>query len=1130
MELSDKYTKTEGSIWIGGVQAIVRLLLEQSQLDRQRGIRTAGFVSGYRGSPLGGVDQALSRESSRLQAANIHFEPGVNEDLAATAVWGTQQTNLYAGAQYEGVFGLWYGKSPGLDRSGDVFRHANNAGTSRYGGVVAIVGDDPACKSSTLPSASAGPLREFQVPVLVPSDVEDLIRLGLAGWAMSRYSGCWSALTAVTAVMDSAASVPLDAISRRFSEPRHDIEPHIRLLDTPREQEARMIRKLELALRFASANSFNQVVVDSPNPRVTLVGTGKAYADLRQALLDLGFDSDGKLSESGIRLVKMGMVWPLDASSVRALIDGSQRVLVIEGKGNFLEESLKTTLYSANAPEIRGKSDDLDSYLISTTGEPNSDDILQLLVRYFLEIGIALPVPVDLGLRYANPRIEAPPSANESRKPLFCPGCPHSVSTMIPEGSRALAGIGCHYMVQWMDRNTHTFTHMGGEGVNWIGQAPFTDENHIFVNLGDGTYFHSGLMAIRAAVAAGVNITYKILYNDAVAMTGGQEVEGGLSVHDVVRQVRAENVAAIHIVTDEPERYEEKRYNVSHRDNLLEVQERLREIPGCTVLIYDQVCANELRRRRKRGQTPKKLKRVVINDAVCEGCGDCTRASMCSAIEPVSTDLGIKRRINQTACNQDMSCLKGYCPAMLEIEADLHKPERIPVDIGELPEPRNSPPEGANILVAGVGGTGIVTLSQVLGTAAHMEGKYASTLDMTGLAQKGGAVFAHVRINSKPVLRTQMSMRSADVLLASDPVTSASKESIALLNTESTSCVANTHLVPTSKFVLYREHDLHRTDLIDDLAACTKTLETVDADRLAARVCGASTTANMVLLGYAWQRGLIPLRAESIEQTLELNGTLVADNILAFRAGRKYALDSSFLGFADRPDEAMFPVEARSLDELVQERKQFLTEYQNARYAAQLQHFSDSMLDAEQSVGSSKLALTRLATETYFKLLATKDEYEVARLLTHDRFQSFLKQRFDKIRRQSFALAPTWLPGTQKSKVRFGRWFFVVLKLLSKFKGLRATPFDPFKYSSERKFERMLRNRFESDMTIVREELDIGNLDIALELVQCYSEVRGFGHVKEESWGRVQSRIDELRTSIQQSRIPTAPKESLTVA
>lgn len=1130
MELSDKYTKTEGSIWIGGVQALVRLLLEQSELDRKRGIRTAGFVSGYRGSPLGGVDQALSREANRLNDANIHFEPGVNEDLAATAVWGTQQTNLYAGAQFEGVFGLWYGKSPGLDRSGDVFRHANNAGTSKYGGVVAIVGDDPACKSSTLPSASAGPLREFQVPVLVPSDVEDLIRLGLAGWALSRYSGCWSALTAVTAVMDSAASVPLDAINREFTEPGHDFEPHIRLLDTPREQEARMIQKLELALKFSSANNLNEIVVDAPNPRATLVGTGKAFADLRQALLDLGFSSDAKLSEAGVRLVKMGMVWPLDVSDIRRLLRNSNRVLVIEGKGNFLEESLKTTMYGVNAPEIQGKSDDLDNYLLPTTGEPNSDDMLQLLVRYFLDVGVALPVPLDLGLRYSSPEIESPPSANESRKPLFCPGCPHSVSTLIPEGSRALAGIGCHYMVQWMDRNTFTFTHMGGEGVNWIGQAPFTDEDHIFVNLGDGTYFHSGLMAIRAAVAAGVNITYKILYNDAVAMTGGQEVEGNLSVEDVVRQVRSENVSAIHVVTDEPERYEEKRYSVSHRDDLLEVQEQLREIPGCTVLIYDQVCANELRRRRKRGQTARKLNRVVINDAVCEGCGDCTRASMCSAIEPVSTDFGIKRRINQTACNQDLSCLKGYCPAMLEIEADLHEPERVPVDIGELPDPRMLLPDGANILVAGVGGTGIVTLSQVLGTAAHMEGKYASTLDMTGLAQKGGAVFAHVRIDSNPVLRTQMSMRSADVLLASDPVTSASKESIALLSDELTACVANTHLVPTSKFVLYRERDLHQTDLIDDLVACTKSLETVDADRLAARVCGASTTANMVLLGYAWQRGLIPLKADSIERTLELNGTLVEDNILAFRAGRKYALDATFMGFADRPDEAMFPVKSRTLDELILDRMQYLTEYQNSQYAAKLQSFAEAMQEAERTVESTKFALTKLATETYFKLLATKDEYEVARLLTHERFQSFLKQRFDKIRRQSFALAPSWLPGTDKSKVKFGRWFSFALKILSKFKALRATPFDPFRYSSERKFERTLRSEFETDMKKVREKLTPLNLDTALELVRCYNEVRGFGHVKEESWERVSARVEELKSALVESKTLQTQKEPLTVA
>ncbi len=1127
MELTDKYTKTEGSIWIGGVQGIVRLLLEQSSIDSENGLRTAGFVSGYRGSPLGGVDQTLEREKKFLEAANIHFEPGVNEDLAATAVWGTQQTNLYPDARYDGVFGLWYGKSPGLDRSGDVFRHANNAGTTPHGGVVAIVGDDPACKSSTLPSASAGALREFQVPILVPSDVGDLIRLGLAGWALSRYSGCWAALTAVTAVMDSAASVPIDELRSNYVQPAHDFDPHIRLIDTPREQESRMLEKIALASRFGSANNINEIVVDTPSPRIALVGAGKAYTDMRQALRNLGFGNDDAIAKAGIRVVKMGMVWPLEEAHLREVLKNVGKILVVEGKGNFLEESLKNVLYGPNAPAIHGKSDAGDSCLLPTIGEPNSDDILKALVGYLDQHGISLPTAIDLDLRYAEPDIEPPESANESRKPLFCPGCPHSVSTQIPEGSRALAGIGCHYMVQWMDRNTYTFTHMGGEGVNWIGQAPFTDEKHIFVNLGDGTYFHSGLMAIRAAVAAGVNVTYKLLYNDAVAMTGGQQVEGKLTVDDVVRQLSAENVEEIHIVADDPDRYEGKPYRVSHRDELNDVQERLREVPGCSILIYDQVCANEERRRRKRGRAPAKTKRVVINDAVCEGCGDCTRASMCSAIEPVVTDYGIKRRINQTACNQDMSCMKGYCPAMMEIDADILAPEREPVDLGELPSPTWPLPQQANVLVAGVGGTGIVTLSQVLGTAAHMEGKYAATLDMTGLAQKGGAVFAHVRIDTEPVLRTQIPMRSADVLLASDAVTSASKESVALLSNERTNCVVNTHQIPTSKFVLERERDFIGSDLLDNLNACTRSLKTIDADRLAARVCGSSTTANMALLGFAWQHGLIPLQAESIERTLELNGTMVEDNILAFRCGRKFAMDSSFMGFADKPDEAMFPLKKRSLQELIDDRVQDLTTYQDARYANKLQVFADAIQKAESGTQSNDNRLATSAVEVYFKLLATKDEYEVARLLTHQRFKSFLSHRFVNIRRKSFALAPTWLPGTTKSKVRFGAWLAVPLKFLSKFKWLRGTPIDVFKYSAERKFERFLRSDFEEKMLNLCEHLTDDNLHVALELIHCYGEVRGFGHVKEESWNRVSQRIAELDKAL---TIVLAPKESLSVA
>ena len=1109
-QLSDKYTMTEGPIWINGTQVITRLLLEQSRLDTRNGLKTAGFVSGYRGSPLGGVDQALTQEAKLLKDHRIKFEPGVNEDLAATSVWGTQQANIYPTASYDGVFGLWYGKAPGVDRSGDAFRHANRAGTSKYGGVVALVGDDPACKSSTLPSNSIGALREFQIPVLTPCDIEDLLNLGIAAWALSRYSGCWVALTAITAIMDSATTLRTEKLNYSFECPETELDPHIRLIDTPQEQELRIASKIALAARFGTVNNLNHITVDTDNPKLAILGVGKAYTDVRQALRLIGFADEQTLAAIGVRIVKIGQVWPLEPTHVKTLLKDVPAILVVEGKYPYLEDSLKSILYGKDAPDIEGRRTRHGKELFPTVGEISCDMIVRALIDVFRDHGISIP-RADIAL--GEPWGSSHTPANASRLPLYCPGCPHSVSTKIPEDSRALAGIGCHYMVQWMDRNTHTFTHMGGEGANWIGQAPFVNDQHLFVNLGDGTYFHSGLMAIRACVAAGVNVTYKILYNDAVAMTGGQAVEGDLTVDDIVRQVLAENVAAVHIVTDDPRRYEERNYEVSHRDELNKVQEQLRQVKGCTILIYDQVCANELRRRRKRGLIPKKMKRVVINDAVCEGCGDCTRASMCSAIEPVVTDLGVKRKINQTACNQDLSCMQGYCPAMIEIEADLVEPETVQIDLSSLPDPTVALPTSANILVAGVGGTGVVTLSQVLGMAATIEGKHASNLDMTGLAQKGGAVFANVRISDNEVLRTQISERETDVLLGADLVTSLSQESVTTLDNTRTNIVVNTHLVPTSKFVLQRQADVENSELVDQLASFGQTLKTIDADRLSVRVSGASTTANMTLLGYAWQLGLIPLKAASIEQALTINATLVEKNILAFRAGRKFALDSDFLDISGQPEEAMFPKVERTLPELIDDRIEFLKEYQDAKYATRLQTFAEKIQSVEKQVAGDSERLSRLAIETYFKLLATKDEYEVARLLTHPNFRRFMDDQFTNIQSFQFAFAPTWLPGAQKSKVRVDGWVRVFLRLLAKFKGIRGTILDPFKHIEERKFERRLLHDFDEMMNSMFMNLTEENFSNAVELIRCYSEVRGYGHVKQASWDRVADRVQELQNS-----------------
>lgn len=1113
--LDEKYENRTGKIWINGNQALLRLLLEQSWHDKKQGNNSAGFVSGYRGSPLGGIDQQLQREEQRLSHHHIVFQPGINEDLAATAVWGTQQTRLFPGAKFNGIYAMWYGKAPGLDRSTDAIRHANMAGTDPNGGVLAVVGDDPCCKSSTLPSASAGALAELNIPTLVPSNVQEIIDYGLLGWAMSKYSGCWVALNVVTSIMDAAASIEVHGSRAAYEFPPTNFNPHIRLGDTPLEQEARLHEKLELARAFSLANNVNQIVSDPSDPVLTLVATGKNYTDLMQVLADMGFADSDALRDAGIRIVKFGMVWPIDPQFLIRSLSNVDTVVVFEGKGTFLEDQLKQVLYSKNAPSIIGKTHRSSHPRLNQDGDPTFAMVGSLLKSVFDDLDIQVATLPGYVNPQSNddPELEFPP-VNQARKPLYCPGCPHSISTRVPEGSRALAGIGCHYMAQWMDRETYTFTHMGGEGANWIGQAPFTTEDHVFVNLGDGTYSHSALLAIRAAVAAEVNVTYKILFNDAVAMTGGQAVEGNLTVDAVVKQVVAEGVKEVHVVSDEPSKHRGKSFKVSHRDEINKVQENLRATNGCTILIYDQPCANELRRKMKRGLIPKKTTHVVINDAVCEGCGNCTEISLCSAIEPVDTDFGVKRRINQTSCNQDLTCVKGFCPALVQVEGDLLVPERTDINWSKLPANQVQTPPSANILITGVGGTGIVTLSQVLGMAATIEGKNAATLDMTGLAQKGGAVFAHVRIGSEEVIRTSIPEGKVDLLIAADPVTATSMETHVLISDESTKAVVNSHLIPTSKFVLGPGRDESKSALLTRLESDVDMLKVVDADRLAARVTGASTTANMALLGFAWQHGLIPLEAESIESALELNGTKVEDNIHAFRAGRLFAHDTDFLNFSERPDEAMYPKQSRSVHELLVDRVRRLNEYQNASYSLRLETLAERLLHVENRTTDGETEITESFVHAYYSLLATKDEYEVAQLLTHSRFEDYLSQRFQSGYRKSFGFAPTWWPGSPNRKVIISRFAKPLLKSLAKLKFLRGTMFDPFRYSTERRFERELLARFETVMETILDEIDERNVALVKELIQCFGSVRGFGHIKQRAWNRVSARVEELTEQI----------------
>ena len=1158
-----RYRTESGIAYLTGIQAIARLPLDQRRLDDHSDLDTAGFISGYRGSPLGGLDQQLWRLSHELESHRIVFQPGVNEDLAATAVWGSQQVGLFPGARRAGVYGLWYGKAPGLDRSSDAVRHANAAGTSPRGGVLLVVGDDHACKSSTLPSASEFALRDLGIPILAPSDVQDVLDFGLMGWAMSRYAGCWTGLIALADVMDSALTVHVDLDRHRFVNPPHGEEfPHIRLQDSPMDQEARLESKLRLARRFASANSIDRTVTTLRSPRLVLVTAGKVYADVREALARLGLRSETQLVQAGVRLVKLGMTWPLDTDLVDEICGGAKRLLVIEEKRPFIEDQLRTILFGRSI-ELLGKgcgahppagNDHRDTLrnLLSATGELDvpaiATAIRTLLPKatdssYLSEIATAASTLPNAGQL---PKV--------TRKPMYCAGCPHNTSTRVPEGSRAVAGIGCHYMAQWMDRNTGTPTHMGAEGVNWIGQAPFTDEPHIFANIGDGTFFHSGILAIRAAVAAGVNITYKVLANDAVAMTGGQPVDGSLTVEDIVAQVRAEGVAAVRVVSDHPRRHRRAGFRVAPRDALDDVQRELKAIPGCTILVYDQTCAAELRRRRKRGLAVDPDVRVVINDAVCEGCGDCSTQSNCVAVEPLDTEFGVKRTINQTACNKDLSCVDGFCPAIVTLAGAKLKARGKADDTKPLVPLPASSRSSANILLAGVGGTGIVTASQVLGTAAHLDGKYVSTLDMTGLAQKGGAVVSHVRISpaGTPHPPTRIPTVGVDMLIGADPITAASIDVLGLTSQIRTSVILNTHLAPTAEFVLRQRQGFDFEELRARLQQCAKRLVTVDANTATETMFGSTACANVFLLGYAFQTGGIPVSLDALKRAITLNGVAVEDNLAAFQHGRNAAHEvevaaAGLLVHRHRPrSDAMQPPRSASLADRIAARCAFLTEYQDQALASRYEALVDRVRDIEARAKPGSSLLAEAVAESYFKLLAVKDEYEVARLFTvapqtapsassvarppsstmkqsslvadapqrrlihgstptsTDRsFRAKLAEQFEPGFQPTFHFAPPLFARKgadgRPRKIAVGGWIVPFLRLLAKMRRWRGGIFDPFRFSAERHLDRALLTRFESDIEMMVAHLDATNFDAAVALARLPGTIKGFGPVKEDA-------------------------------
>ncbi|WP_313319185.1 indolepyruvate ferredoxin oxidoreductase family protein [Stenotrophomonas sp.] len=1181
--LEHKYTRTDGRIYLSGVQALVRLPLMQQQRDVAAGLNTGGFISGYRGSPLGGFDLELWRARKHLEAAKVKFVPGLNEDLGATMVWGTQQTNLFPGANVDGVYGMWYGKGPGVDRCGDVFKHANAAGTSKHGGVLALAADDHACRSSTLPHGSEEEFVSAMMPVLNPAGVQDILDMGLVGWAMSRYTGRWIGFKTIAETVESSASVDVNPFARQIILPEDFEMPaaglNIRWPDPPLEQEMRLHRyAVKAAQAFARANGIDKVVMDSPRARLGIVTTGKSYLDVLQALEYLGLDEKA-CAEIGIRVYKVGMTWPLEPQGIGEFSRGLEDIVVVEEKKAFIERQMKEYFYNWPAnwgarPSIVGKYDEQGEWILPSTGELTPATIAGVIGRRIQRFFNTESIEERLRWMDVKEAEMALPRAQFPRVPHYCSGCPHNTSTKVPEGSRALAGIGCHYMVTWMDRDTDTFTHMGGEGVTWAGQAAFTDTEHVFQNLGDGTYFHSGSLAIRQAIAAGVNITYKILYNDAVAMTGGQPVDGTLTVPQIAHQMRSEGVYTIVLLSDDIQKWKSRRHEFPSdvefhdRAELDSVQQHLRTVKGTSILIYEQTCATEKRRRRKRGKIVDPAKRTMINSLVCEGCGDCGEKSFCVSVLPKETEFGRKRDIDQSNCNKDFSCTTGFCPSFVTVHGgQLRKGSKSSAAslLDNLPAPtfRTDFSQPWNILITGVGGTGVVTIGALLGMAGHLEGKGASVLDQTGLAQKGGAVTTHIRLANSPadIHAVRIAAGEADLVLGCDMVVVNDYWALSKVRGERSQVVLNTYEAMPGTFTTHPDMQFPAADIIAGvkLALGGRDPILLDATQLATALLGDAIASNLFILGFAWQQGLVPLSLESLMRAVELNGAAVSMNQTAFAWGRLAAIDPQAVQQAaglvhnaptdaerkphalrelppgewegseagapsaprnpgNEPDVRGLPAASRttgeaafaslddahlsrSLDELIARRSSFLTDYQDAAYANRYRALVDTVRKAEQQAIPGSTALSEATARYFFKLMAYKDEYEVARLYTSGDFIKRVSEQFEGDYQVRFHLAPPLFAKRdeqgQLQKKEYGPWMFKAFGLLARFKGLRGGRFDVFGYTEERRGERQLIADYEKTLQELISGLDAHRLALAVDIASIPEHIRGYGHVKE---------------------------------
>ena len=1130
--LADNLAATSGAVFLTGTQALVRLLLTQRRLDERTGLNTAGFVSGYRGSPLGMVDQQLWKAKSALDAARINFLPAINEDLAATACLGVQRVALDPKRTADGVFAMWYGKGPGVDRSGDALKHGNVYGTAPLGGVLVVCGDDHGCVSSSTPHQSDAALQAWSMPIVHPANVAEYLEWGLYGWALSRFSGAWVAFKAISEVVESGMTVDLDGASLEFAPPPNYMPPvdlHIRSVDLPSlELETRLAHKLDAVRAFAKLNSIDKHIVVSPRATLGIVTVGKAHYDFMEVLRRLRLDT-APLAAAGVRVYKVGLVYPLESTRIAEFAQGLSEMLVIEEKAPIVERQIKELLYhlpDAQRPKVIGKTDENGTPVLSALGELRPSRIMHTVADWLARLDPALDRR-HLVVDFLTPSLLSNEADGVRRQPYFCSGCPHNTSTQLPEGSRALAGIGCHFMASWMERGTSGLIQMGAEGVDWVAQSRFTTEKHVFQNLGDGTYYHSGYLAIRQAVAAKTNITYKILYNDAVAMTGGQPVDGPTSVPQIARQVEAEGVKRLVVLSDEIGKYDGHHglfpagTTFHDRSELDAVQRELREIEGVTVLIYDQTCAAEKRRRRKKGEFPDPPKRIFINEAVCEGCGDCGQASNCLSVVPVETDWGRKRAIEQSSCNKDFSCVNGFCPSFVSVQgAQLKKragasytPQDLARELAAVGTPAAWNWTGPfDLLVTGVGGTGVVTIGALVSMAAHLEGKQASVLDFMGFAQKGGSVLSFVRLAPTPGLLNQVRIdtQQADVLLACDMVVGASPDALGTVKPGRTVILANTHELPTAGFVRNPDASLHAPGLLDKMRHAVgrndDLLATVDAQAIAQQLTGDTMPSNVIMLGACWQRGLIPLSEAALMRAIELNGVAIEANKTAFALGRlSIAAPVALRRLAGNAQDTVQVLNFEKLDGedgLIARRSAFLTAYQDNAYAQRYLRLVERVRQAEAQLGAAGKSerLTKAVARYYAKLLAIKDEYEVARLYTDGSFEKAMKAQFENWDGLRFHLAPPLLsrpgPDGRARKLEFGPWMFKAFRILAKLKGLRGTALDILGKTQERRMERQLISDYEALVDELLRHLSADKLEWAIKLARLPEAIRGYGHVK----------------------------------